>query len=368
MISLELGMTSAELLGRRLAGVMLTGKPATTAGQVVQTLGAVQAQDFAGAKWALAQRTRGLTDADVEREFASGAFLRTHVLRPTWHFVRPEDIRWMLALTAPRVKAKMKQSGPSLATLESVFPRSNAAIEKALSGGKHLTRTELASAIERAGVKIETTQRLGHMMMRAELDAIVCSGPRRGKQQTYALIEERVPPTPTIERDEALLRLTLLYFSTRGPATLQDCAWWSGLTIADVKRGVDIAGKELERIDIDDTSYWFAERSVPRTRPAAMLLPNYDEYFIGYKNRDAIAARVGTASAVIGGNALISNVAFVDGQLIGTWRRVAGKKRTVVPIKLGCKLSANERSLVDAALERYAKFLGEPVDAEFLQR
>src|SRR5262245_2414455 len=204
-------MSPAELLKRRLAGVMLTGTPPASAGEVVQTLGAVQAQDFAGAKWALAQRTRGLTDAEVESEFASGAFLRTHVLRPTWHFVRPEDIRWMLALTAPRVKAKMKQSGPSLAQLDKVFPRSNAAIEKALSGGKQLTRAELASALERSGVKVESTQRLGHMMMRAELDAIVCSGPRRGKQQTYALIDERVPPTSPIDRDEALLRLTHLY-------------------------------------------------------------------------------------------------------------------------------------------------------------
>jgi hypothetical protein len=347
---------------------MLTGKPAATAGEVVETLGAVQAQDFAGAKWALAQRTRGLTDAQVELEFDSGAFLRTHVLRPTWHFVRPEDIRWMLALTAPRVKAKMKQSGPSLKSLEQVFDRSNAAIEQALSGGKHLTRTELGAALERAGVKVESTQRLGHMMMRAELDAIVCSGARRGKQQTYALLDERVPRTAPIDRDEALHKLTRLYFSTRGPATLQDCAWWSGLTIADVKRGVEIAGTELERVDVDGVAHWFDGRSIPRARSAARLLPNYDEYFIGYRNRDAIATRLGDASAVIGGNALISHVVFVEGQLIGTWKRVAEKKRSVVPIKLGCKLSATERALVGTALERYSTFLGEPVDAEFVRR
>ncbi len=347
---------------------MLAGKPSASASDVVRTLGAVQAQDFAGAKWALAQRTRALTDAQVEREFASGAFLRTHVLRPTWHFVRPEDIRWMLALTAPRVKAQMKHYDRRLELTDEVVQRSNATMEQALSGGKHLTRAELAAALERAGVKPASGQRLGHLMMTAELDAVVCSGARRGKQQTYALLDERVPPNPAIDRDEALQRLMRLYFSTRGPATLQDCAWWSGLTVADVKRGVEIVGKDLDRIDVRDTVHWFAERRVPRPRPAALLLPNYDEYFIGYKNRDAIATRLGNASAVIGGNALITHVVFVDGQLIGTWKRVAEKKRSVVPITLGCKLSTKERVLVDAAVERYAKFLGEPVEAVFSGR
>jgi hypothetical protein len=360
-------MSPTELLERRLAGVLLSGKPAATAGQVVQALGAVQAQDFAGAKWAVAQRTRGLTDVQVESEFASGAFLRTHVLRPTWHFVRPEDIRWMLALTAPRIKAAMG-SYNRLELSDEIFQRGNATLEKALSGGKHLTRAELNSALARAGVKLATSQHLGHVMMVAELDAIVCSGARRGKQQTYALLDERVPRMPAIDRDEALLRLTRLYFSTRGPATLHDCAWWSGLSIADVKRGVEISGRELERVVVDDTAHWFTERSLPRARPAALLLPNYDEYFIGYKNRDAIAQRLGSANAVMGGNALITHVVFVDGQLIGTWKRVAEKKRSVLSIKLGCKLSPKERTLIDSALERYSEFLGEPVEAEFRKR
>jgi Winged helix DNA-binding domain len=365
-------MSPREFLSRRLAGVMLTGKPAERASDVVRTLGAVQAQDFAGAKWALAQRTRGLTDAEVEREFASGAFLRTHVLRPTWHFVRPEDIRWMLALTAPRVKAAMNFQRRWLELDDSVFRRSHAAIEKALAGGKHLTRAELASAIAaslaRVGIKSVSGQRLGHLVMRAELDAIVCSGARRGKQQTYALLDERVPPAAPIDRDEALLRLTRLYFATRGPATVHDFAWWSGLTVGDARRGVQIAGRELERITVDDTEYWLTERSVPRGRSNAMLLPNYDEYFIGYKDRSAVAARLGNASAVIGGSALITHVLFMDGQLVGTWKRIPEKARVDIQIVLGCKLSAPERARLDAAMDRFAAFLESPVKVDYRGR
>lgn len=183
-----------EVVPRRLAGQFLTTSRAARASDVVLALGAVQAQDYAGAKWALAQRTRGASDAEIEREVAEGRILRTHVLRPTWHFVAPQDIRWMLALTAPRVRAAMAYYDRKLELDAAVFRRSNHALTKALTGGKHLTRAELGTVLERAGVRITSGQRLGNLMLRAELDALVCSGPRRGKQFTHALLEELVPP------------------------------------------------------------------------------------------------------------------------------------------------------------------------------
>ena len=328
---------------------------------MVRALGAVQAQDYGGAKWALAQRTRGATDAEIEREISLGSILRTHVLRPTWHFVVPQDIRWMLALTAPRVRAAMAYYDRKLELDAAVFRRSNKALIKALTGGTHLTRAGLGKVLERANIGITWGQRLGHLMLRAELDAVVCSGPRRGKQFTYALLEERVPPAARVERDEALLELTCRYFSTRGPATGLDFAWWSGLTMSDVKRGLQVAGQKLKHSTIDGRDLWFAERTVPKASPSVHLLPNYDEYFIGYKDRSAIGQRLGSAKAVTGGNALIAHVVFVDGQLVGGWRRVLEKQAVVVELELVTRLTRVERARVAAAARRFGEFLELPV-------
>lgn len=328
----------------------------------MRALGALQAQDYAGAKWALAQRTSGAADADIEREFTDGRILRTHVLRPTWHFVAPEDIRWMLALTAPRVKAVMAYYDRQLELTPAIFRRSNTALAKALMGGKHLMRSELAKFLERAGVKITSGQRLGHLMMRAELDAVICSGPRRGKQFTYALLEDRVPPAAALERDEALLELTRRYFTTRGPATARDVAWWSGLAMSDVKRGLQIAARELAQATLDGKEFWFVDRKVPKAEPSAHLLPNYDEYFIGYKDRSAIAGRLGQAELVTGGNALIAHVVFVDGLLVGGWKRTFDKKAVVVELKLLARLTAAEKERVVAAAKKFGEFLGSGVE------
>ncbi|MGH7638621.1 MAG: winged helix DNA-binding domain-containing protein, partial [Gemmatimonadaceae bacterium] len=279
-------MNSIEICGRRMAAQFLL-RPASDAVEVVRALGAVQAQDYSGAKWALGQRVAGATDAAIESLFAGGAMLRTHVLRPTWHFVAPEDIRWMLALTAPRVVATMASYNRKLELTSEVFRRSNDIIARALEGGRHLIRAELQEALARHGI-IAATQRLGHLMMQAELDAVICSGPRRGKQFTYALLDERAPPSKPRDRDASLEDLTLRYFATRGPATVADMSWWSGLAPADVKRGIEIAGKRLRKVDLDGRSHWFSEKQrVPRQRTTAHLLPNYDEYFIGLRDRSA---------------------------------------------------------------------------------
>ncbi|HYU15343.1 MAG TPA: crosslink repair DNA glycosylase YcaQ family protein, partial [Candidatus Acidoferrum sp.] len=177
-----------DIVRRRLENEHLVGAPLARPEDVVRWLGAVQAQDYAGAKWGVAQRAAACGDADVEEAFQSGRILRTHVLRPTWHFVMPADVRWMLQLTAPRIKAAMGHYDRKLDLTPAVYARSNAAIAVALQGGVHLTRQELARVLDAAGIAARG-QRLGHLMVRAELDAVVCSGPRRGKQFTYALLD-----------------------------------------------------------------------------------------------------------------------------------------------------------------------------------
>src|SRR5688572_7980251 len=353
-----------EIVKQRLAGQHLLAPTLADPVGVVHRLGAVQAQDYGGAKWGLGLRTKGATDATIERSLTEGTILRTHVLRPTWHFVTPADIRWMLALTGPRVKAAMASYDRKLELDETVFRRSNAALLRALRDRTYLTRAEIAQALRRVGIDVTGTQRLAHVLLHAELDGIICSGPRRGKQFTYALLDERAPPTPLKGRDEALLDLTVRYFTTRGPATLNDFAWWSGLTVADARRGTDIAGAALERADLEGRSYWSDPvLDVPRKgSPKAFLLPNYDELFIGLRDRTAFAQRLKSAELITGGDALISYVVAIDGQLVGGWKRTVTRDAVILELRLLTRLSSKERRALQLAAERHGAFVGLPVE------
>lgn len=332
----------------------------------MRRLGAVQAQDYSAAKWGVAQRTRGATDAIVEQALTDGAIIRTHVLRPTWHFVAPEDLRWMLALTAPRVRALMAYYDRKLELTDAVFRRSHAALTKALAGGTHLTRAEIGRVLQRAKIDTAGLQRLGHLMMRAELDAVICSGSRRGKQFTYALLEERVPPVKALRRDDALVELAMRYFSTRGPATAHDFSWWSGLTVTDAKAGIHAIEATLEQATVDGKQYWFAAAGqAPIARNlTAHLLPNYDEYFIGFKDRSAIG------DAVLGAPVDDPNVVFaghvivVNGQLVGGWKRTVTRSSVEVELNVVTPLRIVEQRAIAAAVRRYGQFLGLPVTTQ----
>jgi len=347
---------------RRLANQHLVAPTLTAAAEVVGMLGAVQAQDYAGAKWAVAQRATGLADSHIEQAFATGAILRTHVLRPTWHFILPQDARWMLELTAPRIMQAMAYYNRQLELDAKLLRRSNAVLERTLRDGMQLTRTELSAALRRAGVRLATGQHVGNVLLQAELDRVIISGARRGKQFTYALFDERVPAAPPRDRDEALRDLTRRYFATRGPATVQDFAWWSGLAVADATRGVKIAARLLCGETHGGTTYWSARtgRASPRWRRVAHLLPNYDEYFVGFKDRSAFGERLLRALPHARVDALMGHMLAVDGQLVGAWRRTLGKTaeielRPLVP------LTAPERQVARRAAERFGEFLGLPV-------
>ena len=230
-----------DLVRMRLRNQKLARSEFREPGDVVAWLGAAQAQDYPSAKWAIGMRANGITDADVERAFNEGTVLRTHFLRPTWHFVTPADIRWMLTLSGPRVHAVNASYYRKFGLDSATLARSRATLERALQSGTHLTRSELASALRRAGIAADGP-RLAYLVMHAELDQVICSGARRGKQFTYALLDQRVQGVATVARDEALAELTRRYFSSRGPATLRDYVWWSGLTVRDARAGIEMAG------------------------------------------------------------------------------------------------------------------------------
>lgn len=359
-------MTPAEACRARLSAQFLL-RPATgTAADVVQALVAVQAQDYAGAKWGLGRRLKGVTDADVEADVAAGRILRTHVLRPTWHFVTPRDIRWLLALTGSRVAAAMAPYNRTLELTSDVFRRSTDAIARALEGGRQLTRPELREVLARAGI-VTAAQRLARLVMQAEIDAVICSGARRGKEFTYALLDERVPPARSRDRDEALGELGRRYFTTRGPASPQDFAWWSGLSVADAKRAIAIAGTSLEGVEVDGRTLCRAPMggTVRSRSTVAHLLPNYDEYFIGLRDRSAMAQRAGDAALVTGGDARVTHVALVDGQLVGGWKRVVAAGRVVADVRLATRVGPEERRLLRREAERLGRFMELSGDIRF---
>lgn len=339
------------LLHDRLRRQRLVGTTFTTPAEVVGWMGAVQAQEYAVAGWALALRARGLTSAAVEGALADGTIVRTHVLRPTWHFVAPGDLRWMLALTGPRIRRLMRSYDARLELTDRVYGRARDVVGRALEGGRTLTRVELGAALARARI-VASGQRLAHLMMDAELAAVVCSGPQRGHQFTYALVDERVPSAPTLDRDEALAALAVRYFRSHGPATIRDFSWWSGLTIGDARRAVAAARLHGDVL---------ATPPEAATKPGAhFLLPIYDEYVIAYRDRDVVldpayARNLGVVTPGTYPNALV-----LDGRVAGSWKRTVSAAGIDLAVRCHEPPTSAVRAAVARMATRYGRFAGAP--------
>jgi len=354
-------MDALAVVRRRLYDQRLAADPFERPRDAVRWLGAVQAQEFAEAKWSIGQRVRDCSDADVEQAFARGEILRTHVLRPTWHFAAADDIRWMLNLTAPRVHAVNRYWYAKHDLDESVLARGHEVLSRALDGGEPLTRKELADALARAGIAAEGP-RLAYLVMHAELEALVCSGPRRGAQHAYLLLEDRAPQAPEVTRDQALAELTRRYFRSHGPATVKDFTWWSGLTAADARAGLEAVGRELMR-EVDDggTSWISAPAPAPRCpldAAGAFLLPGYDEAVIAYKDLKIVLADSPPREG------LLARPIVLDGRTVGSWKRTTTKRAAVIGATLFTSLNAAETQALQAAVQRFGRFLELPATLE----
>lgn len=346
-----------DITGTRLRNQRLSRGRFETPQDVVRWLGAVQAQDYAGAKWALGLRMRRVRDTAIEAAFSDGRILRTHVMRPTWHFVAPEDIRWMLALTAPRVSAAMAPYNRRLELDAAVFRRSQRAIMRALRGGIQLTRQELKVALQRVGVHANGVQRLAHIVMQAELDAVICSGARRGNQFTYALLDERVPMVRARSRDDSVAELARRYFTSHGPAQLHDFAWWSGLSVGDARAGLATVERELAREAIGGRTYWFPSSVRTLTAPRrAYLLPLYDEYLIAYKDRRAALDPSRWTQAA--SRDPFSAPVVVNGEVVAGWKRIQKRDRIAISLKPLTRLDTQHRAVIGDAARAYSRFLG----------
>jgi Winged helix DNA-binding domain len=346
---------NASIISARLRSHRLSSPTFQLPADVVRWFGAVQAQDFNAAKWALGLRMRTATNAVLEEAFNRGEIVRTHLLRPTWHFVAPEDIRWLLELTGPRVSLKCGAAYRAYELDAAVLKRSNVAITKALKGGKHLTRSELRAILNRAGIAADDSVRMGHILIHAEVARVVCSGPLRGRHFTYALLDERVPADRKLTRDEALAELTRRYFASHGPASLADFVWWSGLTTNDARTGIALLDRELRKLSIEKTTYWSSDgRPGSQRNAGAHLLPAYDEYTVAYKNREIVFHP--DAASQLSAWGVLGPTIIVDGKIVGTWKSTFEKGSIKLALNSPKVLTKPEKQAITAAAESYAAF------------
>lgn len=347
----------------RCINQQLSSTTLKTCADVVSWLLALQAQEYIQTKWSLGLRLPHLKDSEVENDFTKGKILRTHLLRPTWHFVTAQDIRWVLKLTAPRVHAVNAYMYKKLELDSYVFNRSNKILINTLQGNKQLTRDELNEEFKKKKI-IAEGHRLSYIMMYAELDGIICSGARRGKQFTYTLLDERVAPIDSLDKDEALSKLAKQYFTSRGPATIQDFSTWSGLTLTDCKKGTELIRSDLTKEVIENKEYYFsAGISISkRTDQNICLLPIYDEFIMGYKDRSAIIQFKNSLkpAPLFRYDCMIVS----GGQIIGTWKRSIVNKSIDTAFDFFRPLNNNQYKSLDKAIHHFEKFTNTTVNYE----
>lgn len=351
--------TAGSIARLRLAAQQISAHAFDSPADLVRDLAAVQAQDLAGAKWALGLRLGRVTEGTIDRALAAGKILRTHAMRMTWQFVHPADVRGLVGLFAPRLVRKFRRRHAELGLDPATFRRSRRVLERALAGSAHLTREEIAAALQGAGIRT-SEQRLSHLLGFAELDGLLVSGAPRGRRQTFALLDGRVPaPRRAPDPIETIAGLVLRYFRTRGPATLADFAWWSGLTVTEIRSALEELGGRLASETRDGRTLWSAA-AAPRTAPAppaAVLLPPFDEFLVAYRNRaDALASQ--DVHHINAGGGVLSPCVLLRGRVAGTWRREIGRKGAAIEIRSFGPLAASDERAIRTAAKQWGAFHG----------
>jgi hypothetical protein len=329
---------------------------------VVRWMGAVQAQDYLGSLWAIALRMQDASETDIENAIAEKTIVRTWPMRGTLHFVAATDVRWMLTLLAPRMIARSAFRHKQLELDEPLLRKSNTVLVRALRGHRQLTRQELAAHLKRSGVATGG-QRLIHIIWRAALEGLICQGTRRGKQFRFALLDEWLPASKPLNRDEALAELATRYLASHGPATLQDFQWWSGLPMKDARAAIASVESQFQHGIVDGRTYWFPPPE-PRARkapPPGYLLPAFDEFLVGYRDRRAVLdPDLSRRHAQPNTGGMLSPSIIIDGRVVGTWRRVLKKGSVLIAPTLFTALSRYEKKALALAATEYGAFLGLP--------
>jgi Winged helix DNA-binding domain len=346
-------MSPQEILNIRLSNQQIAQSNFDNPVEVVRWMGAMQAQDYGMSKLAVGVRLPIATDKQVEAAFNAGKIIRTHVMRPTWHIVAAEDIRWMLELTAPNLDKAADSYFRKLGLDVTFFKKSNALIAQLLQGGNEMTRTEILGALEKQG--IVTNGLL--IMYKAEIDRIVCNGAMRDKQFTYALFDAKVPPGKPIPRDEAIARLTKRYFLSHAPATLKDFCWWSGLSVGDAKKGLEMVKPDFISETIGTETYYFhtAHANTKNLKDTFRLLPAFDEFLIGYKDRTA-AIRLEHQPKAFTKNGIFHPIIVENGQVIGTWKKTIKSKQLEIKTDIFMPFTDNQKVGFEKAVEKMKEY------------
>jgi hypothetical protein len=355
----SVNLDDSGLINVRMENHLLGNTALKTPAKVVSWMGAIQAQNYAMAKWAVGVRMTVPSLRTVEDALVKGEILRTHVLRPTWHLVAAEDIRWMLQLSGRNVKRITLRRDKALEIDEEVYKKSNQIIRKTLEDGYHRTRTELEQELSRGGVAVSAS-RMVHFMLRAEIEGIVCSGIDRGKKQTYALLSERAPQSRQVPHDEALSRLARRYFRSHSPASAEDFVWWSGLPLAEGRRAVYNIHSELISVRLGGRPLFVHEDcgGESEASDAFHYLPGFDEYLVAYSDR-SFTLNPDYHSQAVTTNGVFYPFVVDRGRVIGIWRR---------DMRIHCELvrptyfepgtmSREDEARAWAARERFARFL-----------
>lgn len=348
-------MTPRDLALLRLSAQHIAQADFERPEDVVRHMGALQAQDYAGAKWSIALRMSDATERDIEQAVRDRTIVRSWPQRGTIHFVAPEELRWRLMLTTPRILANAQQRHNNLGLTQTDFTQARELVYAALQGDKQLSRPNMMRVLEDGGITT-AGQRGYHILWYLAQTAHICFGPLIGKQASFALLDDWVPAAIELSRDEALRCLATKYFLSHGPASLKDFAWWSGLTMAEARQALTYALPGLESVVVSDTTYYLAPGLEPAEGPSAYLLPGFDEYSLGYTDRSAILAAEHAPKTVPGGNGMFKPTIVLDGQVVGTWQRSAKKSQPEPLLSPFEADPARLRRRLALSQQRYARF------------
>jgi len=342
----------------RLAAQQIASPSFTTPSAVVAHLTAMQAQDYRGALWSIGLRLPNATSRQVERAIADRQIVRTWPMRGTLHFVAAADVRWMLRLLTPRIIKGGAGRRRQIGLDDAAFARSRKLFAKALRDRNSLTRDEMHDVLERA--KITTAGQRGyHILARLSMEGLLCFAEPRGKQHTFALLDEWIPTSRILDRDEALAALAARYFRGHGPATSRDFAWWSGLTLRDARAGIAMAASSLAEETINGAAYIVSRESAAASDAArgVFLLPGFDELILGYTDRSATLDPAHAMRVVPGSNGVFMPTIVSNGRVVGTWKAASAKGKVIVTPLPFTALSTEETRVLRSAAARYERFI-----------
>jgi hypothetical protein len=349
-------MNTAELLNIRLYNQLFSTHDMKEPHEIVSWMGAMQSQALDQAKWAIGARLENKNVKDIDEALNTGRIIRTHILRPTWHFVSAEDIHWMFDLSSLRLRPIYRSYAKIYGADESLIYRTIPVLEKVLMGGKHFTKQEIGDALLEQNVTLDD----GHLKLTisyAEREGVLVNGRLKGNKQTFTLLEEWVPRKQTICKEEALERLARRYFTSHGPATVPDFVWWSGLTITECRQGIEMIKSDFICETINGRDFWIRnDVNVPPTDgDSALLLPSFDEFVVSYKDRSEIIEDTHYGK-VMTKNGLFSPTIMLNGEIIGSWKKVGLKGSPRIELSFFEKTSKKKQDLFKSEIRRLENF------------